>query len=138
MEIQGKIIKLLPLQTGTSARGEWRKQEFIIETLGQYPKQVCLYMWGDTIDNAKLQVGNEVTASVEIESREYNEKWYTNVKAWRLEPTFQAEAVPPLAPSPPISPTVPPADGADGPAPSAPFSEPRIADLSSEEDDLPF
>mgnify|MGYP001260135627 CR=1 FL=1 len=129
MEIKGKIIKLLPLQTGTSARGEWRKQEFIIETQGQYPKQVCLYMWGDAIDNSKLQEGRDVTASIEIESREYNGKYYTNVKAWRLEPLVQAAAQAP----------VPQMNAQDGPPPAAPFSEPKLADLSgTEDDDLPF
>ena len=60
MELKGKIIKLLPLQTGTSSRGEWRKQEFVVETPGQYPKQVCLYMWGDAIDNNKIEEGMEI------------------------------------------------------------------------------
>lgn len=127
MEIKGKIIKLLPLQTGTSARGEWRKQEFVIETPGQFPKQVCLYMWGDAIDNSKLQEGREITASIEIESREYNGKYYTNVKAWRVEPAVQA-----AAPAPQMN-------AQNGPPPAAPFSEPRMADLAgAEEDDLPF
>jgi hypothetical protein len=127
MELKGKIIKLLPLQTGTSSRGEWRKQEFVVETPGQYPKQVCLYMWGDAIDNNKIEEGMEITASIEIESREYNGRWYTNVKAWRIEPAAQAASV------------TPPASEMDGPPPGAPFSEPRMADLSStEDDDLPF
>ena len=128
MELQGKIIKILPLQTGTSARGEWRKQEFIVETPGQYPKQACLYMWGDAIDNNKIEEGMEVIASIEIESREYNGKWYTNVKAWRVQPKVQTPAGPPSG-----QPTQ-----LDGPPPAAPFSEPRLVDLSDGEDDLPF
>jgi len=129
MELKGKITKILPLQTGTSSRGEWRKQEFIVETPGQYPKQACLYMWGDAIDSNRIEEGMEVTASVEIESREYNGKWYTNVKAWRVVPMVQA------------APTAqPPSQGGqlDGPPPAAPFSEPRMVDMSNGEDDLPF
>ncbi|MBN4049735.1 DUF3127 domain-containing protein [Bacteroidales bacterium AH-315-N07] len=85
MEITGKIIKILPLQTGTSQNGEWKKQEFILETPGQYPKKVCITIWGDKIDQFEIAEGDEVTASVDIESREYNERWYTDVKAWKVE-----------------------------------------------------
>lgn len=129
MELKGKVIKLLPIQTGTSARGEWKKQEFILEIPGQYPKQVCLYMWGDAIDSASIKEGEEITAHVEIESREFNNKWYTNVKAWRIERPVVMQAAPPQSTM---------NTAADGPPPAAPFSEPRMVDLSSEDDDLPF
>lgn len=84
MEIQGKVIKILPLQSGESARGGWKKQDFVIETPGQYPKKVCLTLWGDKVDQANLKEGEEITASINIESREYNERWYTEVKAWKI------------------------------------------------------
>ena len=85
MEIQGKIVNVLPLQSGEGRNGTWKKQEFVIETEGQYPKKICLSMWGDRIDENLIQEGNEVTASIDIESREYNGRWYTDVKAWKLE-----------------------------------------------------
>ncbi|MCK9561300.1 MAG: DUF3127 domain-containing protein [Bacteroidales bacterium] len=85
MEIQGKLTQILPLQTGEGKNGTWKKQEFIIETSGQYPKKICISMWGDKINNALLQVGNELTAHIDIESREYNGRWYTEVKAWKIE-----------------------------------------------------
>ena len=50
MEITGKIIRVLPEKSGQSARGGWRKQEYILETQGQYPKTVCFMAWGDKID----------------------------------------------------------------------------------------
>ena len=85
MQITAKIIQLLPLQTGTGKNGEWRKQEFIVETDGQYPKKICLSVWGDKIKEDILQVGAKLQFSLEIESREYNGKWYTDVKAWKVE-----------------------------------------------------
>jgi len=85
MEIQGKIIKILALQSGESARGGWKKQEFIIETEGQYPKKICISLWGDKVDQNKLQEGEMITASINIESREYNERWYTEIKAWKIQ-----------------------------------------------------
>jgi len=84
MEIQGKIIKILPLQSGESARGAWKKQDFVIETTGQYPKKVCLTLWGDKVDQANITEGEDITASINIESREFNERWYTEVKAWKI------------------------------------------------------
>jgi hypothetical protein len=85
MQITAKIIQLLPLQTGTGKNGEWRKQEFIVETDGQYPKKICLSVWGDKIREDILQVGAKLQFSLEIESREYNGKWYTDIKAWKVE-----------------------------------------------------
>ena len=84
MEIQGKVIKILPLQSGESARGGWKKQEFVLETEGQYPKKVCIALWGDKIDQSNIKEGEQITASINIESREYNERWYTEVKAWKI------------------------------------------------------
>lgn len=85
MEISGTIIKILPLQSGSGKNGEWRKQDFIIETGSQYPKKVCITMWGDKIDQFALGEGQQITASIEVESREFNGRWYTDVKAWRIQ-----------------------------------------------------
>lgn len=87
MEISGNIIQVLPLQTGEGKNGPWKKQDFVIETESQYPKKVCISMWGDRIDENMIKVGNGVTASIDVESREYNGRWYTDVKAWKLEAT---------------------------------------------------
>jgi hypothetical protein len=84
MEITGKIVNLLPLQSGQGKGGTWKKQEFIMETPGQYPKKVCLSLWGEKVDEIKLIPGETITASVNVESREYNGKWYTDVRAWKV------------------------------------------------------
>lgn len=84
MDITGKVINLLPLQSGQGKNGVWRKQEFILETPGQYPKKVCLSLWGDKVDEIKLTPGETITASVNVESREYNGRWYTEVRAWKV------------------------------------------------------
>lgn len=86
MEITAKLIQLLPLQTGMGKNGEWKKQEFIVETLGSpYPKKICISVWGDKINESVLKEGNELNISFDIESREYNGRWYTDVKAWKIE-----------------------------------------------------
>lgn len=83
MEITGKIIEILPAQTGSSARGEWKRQDFILETQEQYPKKVCIENWNDKVDFTQMGVGATITASINIESREYNGRWYTGVKVWK-------------------------------------------------------
>jgi hypothetical protein len=85
MEIKGRVVGILPEQGGESRNGSWRKQEFILETFDQYPKKVCIVVWGDKIDDMMPQEGQEVQASINVESREYNGRWYTDVKAWKIE-----------------------------------------------------
>lgn len=86
MQITAKLVQLLPLQTGTGKNGQWKKQDIIVETEGQYPKKVCVSVWGDKINEGQLQIGAQLSISFDIESREYNSRWYTDVKAWKIEP----------------------------------------------------
>ena len=85
MEIKGKVIQLLPTATGQGKKGQWKKQEFILETPSQYPKKVCLSIWGDKIEQFNITVGDNVNVTVDLESREYNGRWYTEARAWKLE-----------------------------------------------------
>jgi len=85
MQLTAKLTQLLPIQTGTGKNGEWKKQDIIVETEGQYPKKVCVSIWGDKINEGQLQIGNILKIDFDIESREYNSKWYTDIKAWKIE-----------------------------------------------------
>lgn len=86
MEIKGRVKTLGALTEGTSARGAWQKQELIIETIEQYPKQVCLICWGERVAEAqRFTPGQIIKAHINIESREFNGKWYTDVKPWKFE-----------------------------------------------------
>jgi hypothetical protein len=85
MQLTAKLVQLLPLQTGTGKNGAWKKQDIIVETEGQYPKKVCVSIWGDKINESLLQVGSQLNISFDVESREYNGRWYTDVKAWKIE-----------------------------------------------------
>lgn len=92
MQLTAKLIQLLPLQTGTGKNGEWKKQDIIVETDGQYPKKVCISIWGDKINTQQLQVGKSLSISFDVESREYNGRWYTDLKAWKIEAAENATA----------------------------------------------
>jgi hypothetical protein len=84
MDINGKVILLMAEQTGQGKNGTWRKLEFVIETQSQYPKKVCFSIWGDKIDTASIKMGDDVVVSFDPESREYNGKWYTDLRAWKV------------------------------------------------------
>lgn len=86
MQLTAKLIQVLPPQTGMGKNGEWRKQNIILETDGMYPKKVCVTIWGDKISEAVLQIGNILDVSFDAESREYNGNWYTDLRAWKIEP----------------------------------------------------
>lgn len=102
MQITAKLIQVLPLQTGNGRNGEWKKQDIIVETPGTYPKKVCVSIWGDKINPAQLQAGNNLNIEFDIESREFNGRWYTDVKAWKVDlaDTRSNSAVPPPPPAP--------------------------------------
>jgi hypothetical protein len=123
MEIKGKIIQVLPLQTGEGKNGVWKKQEFILETSdSQYPKKICMAAWGDKFGDGAISANNEVNVSFDVESREYNGRWYTDVKVWKIDVLSGlagVESQPTAAPS------------------SIPMPTPVSAELAGEED-LPF
>lgn len=84
MELSGKIFKVMPLESGEGKNGVWKKQQIIIETTSdKYPKKVAVQLWGDLTDKG-FQEGAEISVEFDVESREYNGKWYTDAKAWRI------------------------------------------------------
>ncbi|MBT8326681.1 MAG: DUF3127 domain-containing protein [Bacteroidia bacterium] len=84
--LEGKLVQVLPLQEGVSTRGAWKKQDFVIETTEQYPKKVCISCWNEKADElGNYQPNDLMKVAVNIESREYNSRWYTDIKAWRIE-----------------------------------------------------
>ena len=136
MNISGKVVQVLPIQTGTSKAGNpWQKQEFVLDQGGQSPRKVCISLFGDNV--AKIpQVGQDVMVSVDIDSREFNGRWYTEIKAWNIVLAGAQQAAP--APQPTYQPPQPqpdyqkayPQQQAVAPAPATPQA--GVAD------DLPF
>lgn len=122
MEITGKIIAVLPERGGISKTGnEWKMQEYVLETHEQFPRKICFNVFGaDKISQFNIQAGEEMTVSFDINAREYNGRWYNDIRAWRVERG--------AAPAP-VTNTLP----VDAPKVSAPdFS------AQNDADDLPF
>lgn len=137
MEIEGKIIVKLPLQSGTSRTGNaWSKQEYVLETIEAYPRKVKFDFFGDKANQFPLEVGDTVRVSFDIESREFNGRWYTDIRAWK------AEKVDPNAPQQQAPAQAMPAGAPAGPAPTGPdapaVSEADYLQQNGSNDDLPF
>ena len=115
LELKGKLIEKLPAVRGEGRNGKWEKREFIIETDDQYPKKICISVWNDKLAMIENLVNGDVlNVSVNVESREYNSRWYTEIRAWKIDRI-----------------------GEEGIATSPP-PEDLPPDLDNPEDDLPF
>lgn len=122
IKIKGRIVTALPEVSGVAKNGNpWRKREYVLETEGQYPKKVAFSVMGDKIENLNLAVGQSVEVSVDIESREYNGRWYTSVSAYASTPIQAAQ--------PQAQPQY------NAPAPPPPYTS---APAGAKEEDLPF
>ena len=144
MEIQGKIIAVLPERGGVSQRtgSEWKVASYVIETMEQYPRKCMFEVFGsDKISQMNIQVGQLLTVSFDIDAHEYNGRWYNSIRAWRVE-TYDPNA--PVAAPQPADTAFPPVAGAQpaaaaqpaAPIDSAPAPTPAFSGEST--DDLPF
>lgn len=85
MEIQGKIIVVLPERSGTSQRGnQWRSISYVLETQEQYPKKLAFDVTNDNINQLNIQLGEILTVQFDINAREYNGRWFNSVNAWQV------------------------------------------------------
>ena len=144
MEIVGKIIQVLPLQSGTSSRtgNSWQVQSYVLETQEQYPRKVCFEIFGeDKIKNNPCNIDDLVTVSFDIESREFNGRWYTSIRAWRVQQGDQTAAQPAAQATPQsAAPAAAPAAPQVAPAQPAPAANTQVFDASADDEsgDLPF
>ena len=101
MEISGKIIQVLPEQGGVSKTSgkEWKLQAYVLETQEQYPRKVHFEVFGeDRIKANPCQLDDIVTVSFDIESREFNGRWYTSIRAWKIQQGVVDAAAPQVVP----------------------------------------
>ncbi len=129
MEFEGTVFQILPAASGTSARGDWQRQEVVFEMQdGSFARKVAVTFFNKPNDVASLKVGAAYVVSFNIESRGYQGRYYTNVTAWRVQPK-QAEAPAPVE-----------APAYSAPMPSMAAAEPSFSSSAadSEVDDLPF
>ena len=135
MELQGKVIAALPERSGTSARGDWKSQEFVIEYQeGQYPRHLVFTVFGaDRLQRFNIQVGQNVLVAFDIDAHEWNGRWFTDVRAFDVR-LVDPNAAAPVAQAAPILNNIAPAVEAN---PAAPFP-PQQESAGESADDLPF
>ena len=129
MELQGKVIAVLPARSGVSARGEWKSQSFVIETHDSFPRKMVFDVFGEErLTRFNIQLGQEVNVSFDIDAHEYNGRWFNNIRAFDVrlvDPNTVSAA--PAAQAAPAAPQQP----ANAPVPPQP-------EQSNSDDDLPF
>lgn len=124
MEFEGTVYKIMPVTKGESARGPWQRQDVVFEYNdgGNFSRKICVTFFNRPDDVSKLREGAAYQVAVNVESREYQGRWYTDIRAWRLQPKQQEQ--PAAAPMPDLPPIAP---------------EPSYAAAPAQEvDDLPF
>lgn len=90
MEIQGKVIAVLPERSGVSARGEWKSQTYVIETQEQYPKKMVFDVFGaDRLAQFNIQSGEVINVSFDIDAHEYQGRWFNSIRAWNVTKVSQ-------------------------------------------------
>lgn len=139
LELEGKIIAKLPAQSGQGARGSWERQDFVIEYPdGNFTANACFSAWGSdkVADLGRFQVGDSVRVSFNVKGREYNGRWYNDLRVWRISAANQQ----PSAPRQDVPVYEAPVHGSPAAAPAYEAPAPSIDDLpgDSVEDDLPF
>ena len=129
MELQGKVIAVLPARSGVSARGEWKSQSFVIETHDSFPRKMVFDVFGEErLTRFNIQLSQEVNVSFDIDAHEYNGRWFNNIRAFDVrlvDPNTVSAA--PAAQAAPAAPQQP----ANAPFPPQP-------EQSNSDDDLPF
>jgi len=139
MDLQGKVIAALDTRSGVSARGDWKAQDFVIETHDAYPRKMVFSVFGqERLDRFNIQVGQEVMVSFDIDAHEYNGRWFNSVRAFDVrlvDPASIGVVGAPPAPQSSLLGQAPAAGAASATDSPAPFPQPASVDSA---DDLPF
>jgi hypothetical protein len=134
MDLTGKVIAIMEARGGVSQRtgNPWMTQEYVIEIPGQYPRKMVFNIFGeDRIKQYNIQAGEEITVQFDIDAREYNGRWFNDIRAYNIIRGQAAQAVPAATPFAPQAAV--PQNGATAPFP--PAQEPASEGVA---DDLPF
>ena len=149
MDLTGKIIAVLPANSGVSARtgSSWMSQDYVVEVPGQYPRRMVFRVFGeDRIKQFNIQAGEDVTVQFDIDAHEYQGRWYNDIRAFNVFRGAPAQTIPAatslVSPSQPAEAPFPPAQPVAAPTaqPAAPFAPAPTQEAPAGEstDDLPF
>ena len=137
MDLTGRIIAVLPAQSGVSARtgNPWMSQDYVIEVPGQFPKRCVFRIFGeDRIKQFNIQMNEDVTVQFDIDAHEYQGRWFNDVRAFNI----LRGQVAPVAGAPVGAAPFQPAQPVGGDAATAPFPPAQEPAAEGSSDDLPF
>ena len=137
MDLTGKIIAVLPANSGVSARtgNPWMSQEYVIEVPGQYPRRCLFRIFGeDRIKQFNVQQGEDLTVQFDIDAHEYNGRWFNEIRAYNI---VRGGMVPPVAGGQDAAPFATQQSAAPQ-ASAAPFPPAQEPAAEGSADDLPF
>ena len=137
MDLTGKIIAVMQPRSGVSQRtgNPWMTQEYVLEVPGQYPRRMVFNIFGeDRIKQFNIQMGQDYTVSFDIDAREYQGRWFNDIRAYNVVAAVAMGAAPAAAPMAGAAP-FPPQQAAPSAAPFPPAQEPAGEGSA---DDLPF
>ncbi len=139
MEITGRIIEVLEARGGTSARtGQpWKMQEFVLETINeQFPRRICFNVFGeDKLAMMNIQKDEVMTVYFDINAREYQGRWYNDIRAWKVDRNINAAPQPGVAGQPPFN--AAPQQSTQAAQQATPQTPPPF-EGGNESEDLPF
>lgn len=136
MELAGKVIAILEAKGGVSKTtgNPWKTQDYVIETVEQFPHRMVFNVFGeDKINQFNIQMGEEITVSFDINAREFNGRWYNDIRAWKIE-----RGLAPAATATAIDNAIPAAQPVAQPATTAPSSSVPSFEVEESADNLPF
>ncbi len=140
MEITGKIIAVLEARGGTSARtgSPWKMQDYVLETINeQYPRRICFNVFGeDKITSMNIQLNEILTVYFDINAREYQGRWYNDIRAWKVDRNINPAPQPTPDGQPPFTAPTQPAQPVQNVQPAQPT--PPFENGGNDGEDLPF
>ncbi len=140
MEITGKIIAVLEARGGTSARtgSPWKMQDYVLETINeQYPRRICFNVFGeDKITSMNIQLNEILTVYFDINAREYQGRWFNDVRAWKVDRNINPAPQPTPDGQPPFTAPTQPAQPVQNVQPAQPT--PPFENGGNDGEDLPF
>jgi hypothetical protein len=137
MELRGKVIAVMPMVSGQGKNGEWKRQEYVIEHSfdSQYPRRMAFNLWGENVNRYQLQIGQMIKLDFDIDCREYQGRWFNDIRAWRveIEDAGQSATAPQGMPQAQVEPQTPFVQSA-----AATFNAAEAPAASGDDSDLPF
>ena len=96
MEVKGKLVKKLEVESGISKSGKsWQKQSIVLDNGGEFNNEVCVSAFGDKVKSLiDLEIGMDLTILCNVYSREYKGRYYNSIDGYHFANTINKSEAP--------------------------------------------